>query len=485
MAKLTSSENNASSAIGAENNASSALAANSLWGGRFGGGPSVVMQEINVSIDVDHRLWRQDIAGSKAHAMMLGAQTILSSADVSEIVRGLDIVAAEIEAGKMAWQPALEDIHMHIESRLAELIGEPAKRLHTARSRNDQVATDFKLWVRQACTDIDAGLRALQIALVRRADEHVETIMPGFTHLQIAQPLTLGHHLLAYYEMIRRDRGRFADALHRSDESPLGSAALAGTGFPIDREHTAIALGFSTPTRNSLDSVSDRDFALEFLAACVLTGLHLSRFAEEIIIWASQPYGFIALPDAYSTGSSIMPQKRNPDAAELVRAKAGHLLGAFQQLAVVMKGLPLAYSKDMQDDKKPVFASYDTLNLSLAAMAGMIDTIIFKPERMAEVARAGFSTATDLADGLVRIGNVPFRDAHHITGKIVALAEARSCLLAEIPVSDMQAIDKRITPEIVDLLSVEASVQSRNSYGGTAPQQVRAQVKLAEKELGL
>jgi argininosuccinate lyase len=475
MAKLTPSENNANST----------LAAHSLWGGRFGGGPSAVMQEINVSIDVDHRLWRQDIAGSKAHALMLGVQNILSSFDVDEILRGLDVIATEIAAGKMAWQPALEDIHMHIESRLAELIGEPAKRLHTGRSRNDQVATDFKLWVRTACTDIDTGLRALQMALVRRADEHVETVMPGFTHLQIAQPVTLGHHLLAYYEMIKRDRGRFADAYNRSEESPLGSAALAGTGFPIDRVQTAKSLGFSAPTRNSLDSVSDRDFALEFLAASALTGLHLSRLAEEIIIWASQPYGFIELPDAFSTGSSIMPQKRNPDAAELVRAKAGHLLGAFQQLAIVMKGLPLAYSKDMQDDKKPVFASYDTLNLSLAAMTGMVETLIFKPERMAAVARTGFSTATDLADGLVRLCSVPFRDAHHITGKIVALAETRGCLLAEIPVSDMKAIDPRITAEIVDLLSVEASVHSRNSYGGTAPLQVRAQVKQAQKELGL
>jgi argininosuccinate lyase len=457
---------------------------NSLWGGRFGGGPSAIMQEINASIDVDNRLWREDIAGSRAHARMLGAQGILSAEDVTAISAGLDTVVTEIEAGQMAWQPALEDIHMHIESRLAELIGDPAKRLHTARSRNDQVATDFKLWVRNACADIDAGLHAMQIALLRRAADHADSIMPGFTHLQIAQPVTLGHHLLAYYEMLRRDRGRFVDAWARADECPLGSAALAGTGFNLDRDMTAGELGFASPTRNSLDSVSDRDFALEFLSCCAVAGLHLSRLAEEIIIWASQPYGFITLPDAYSTGSSIMPQKRNPDAAELVRAKAGLFLAAFQRLGVIMKGLPLAYSKDMQDDKKPVFNAFDTLALSLAAMTGMIETVTFNTERMREAASAGFSTATDLADGLVRLANVPFRDAHHITGKIVALAESKKCLLAELSLADMQAIDARMTPDILALLSVEASVNSRASFGGTAPTQVRAQIKLALEELG-
>ncbi len=463
--------------------ASADKSSNALWGGRFTAGPSAIMQEINASIGVDQRLAAQDIAGSRAHAQMLGAQGILTASDVTAILAGLDAVAAEIAAGQLAWQPALEDIHMHIESRLAELIGDPARRLHTARSRNDQVATDFKLWVRQACGDIDAGLQRFQAALVAQAGVHVESLMPGFTHLQIAQPVTLGHHLMAYYEMARRDRSRFADALGRSNACPLGSAALAGTGFPIDRQMTASALGFAVPTRNSLDSVSDRDFALEFLSCAAMTGLHLSRLAEEIIIWASQPYGFVTLPDAFSTGSSIMPQKRNPDAAELVRAKAGLFLAAFQQLGVIMKGLPLAYSKDMQDDKAPVFEVYDTLALALAAMTGMIETLSFNTGRMAQAAAAGFSTATDLADGLVRLAGVAFRDAHHITGAIVRLAEQRGCLLSELSLADMQAVDPRISADILALLDVSASVRSRDSYGGTAPKQVQAQIDLAVKEL--
>ncbi|MEX6724616.1 argininosuccinate lyase [Parapedomonas caeni] len=456
-----------------------------MWGGRFGAGPSAIMTEINASIGFDKRLWKQDIAGSRAHAAMLAKAGVLSAADNAAIQQGLDTVAAEIEAGQMAWNPALEDIHMHVESRLAELIGEPAKRLHTARSRNDQVATDFKLWVRDAIDQIDAGLVAFQRALLARADEHAETVMPGFTHLQVAQPVTLGHHLMAYVAMAARDRGRFADARRRANECPLGAAALAGTSFPIDRAMTAAALGFDRPTANSLDSVSDRDFALEFLSAAALTGLHLSRLAEEIIIWASQPYKFVSLPDAFSTGSSIMPQKRNPDAAELVRAKVGRLLGAFQSLAVVMKGLPLAYSKDMQDDKEPVFHAVDTLGLCLAAMTGMVETLVFNTAPMRAAAASGFSTATDLADWLVRAGGVPFREAHHITGRAVKLAEEKGLMLHELALDDLKAVDARITDDIYSVLTVEASVASRTSHGGTAPSQVRAAIAAARQELGL
>jgi argininosuccinate lyase len=441
------------------------------------------MADINASIGVDHRLAAQDIAGSLAHAHMLGTQGILSTEDVRLIESGLSRIKIEIDAGQMVWRSELEDIHMHVESRLAELIGDPAKRLHTARSRNDQVATDFKLWVRDAIDRIDQGLVAFLQALLTRADQHAETVMPGFTHLQIAQPVTLGHHLMAYVEMISRDRGRFADARKRLNECPLGSAALAGTGFALDRKMTATELGFSEPTRNSLDAVSDRDFALEFLSAAALTGLHLSRLAEEIIIWASQPYGFVTLPDAFSTGSSIMPQKRNPDAAELVRAKAGLLLAAFQQLAVIMKGLPLAYAKDMQDDKVPVFNAYDTLALALAAMTGMIETITFNTDRMRAAASTGFSTATDLADWLVRAAHIPFREAHHITGRIVKLAETKNCLLSDLTLLDMQAIDARITDAVFSVLTVEASVASRISFGGTAPSQVRARIADAKQEL--
>ncbi|GGE19127.1 argininosuccinate lyase [Polymorphobacter glacialis] len=441
------------------------------------------MREINASIGTDKRLWRQDLAGSRAHVTMLGAQGIIPAADVTAILAGLDTIHAEYEAGGVPEDIALEDIHMTTETRLAQLIGPAAGRLHTARSRNDQVAVDFRLWVKAACAQTDAGLKALTLALLARAEEHADTIMPGFTHLQVAQPVTLGHHLLAYVEMLRRDRSRFADAAARMDECPLGSAALAGTGFPIDRAATAAALGFARPTANSLDSVSDRDFALDYLSAAALTGLHLSRFAEEIIIWASQPYGFVTLPDAWSTGSSIMPQKRNPDAAELVRAKAGHLLAAFQHLGIVMKGLPLAYSKDMQDDKAGVFAAHDTLDLCLTAMTGMTETLTFNKDRMRAAAASGFSTATDLADWLVRDAGVPFREAHEITGRAVKAAEAAGTTLDGLTDAALAAIDPRITPGVRSVLSVEASVASRTSFGGTAPANVRAAIAAAREAL--
>ena len=417
---------------------------------------------------------------------MLGETGILTRADAAKIDAGLDFIHANFfDTATRAWKglgevgPEIEDIHMFFESRLTEIIGPVGGRLHTARSRNDQVATDFKLWVRDAIDSIDAGLVVFQAALLARAGEHVASVMPGFTHLQIAQPVTLGHHLMAYHEMTRRDRGRFADARVRLNECPLGAAALAGTGFPIDRAMTAEALGFDRPTANSLDSVSDRDFALEFLSAATLAGLHLSRLAEEIIVWASQPYGFVRLPDAYSTGSSIMPQKRNPDAAELVRGHSGRMLGCLTALAVTMKGLPLAYSKDMQNDKPPVFEAYDLLALSLAAMTGMIATVEFDTARMREVAASGFSTATDLADWLVRVADVPFREAHHITGQAVRAAEAAGCGLAELPLDALQAIDGRIDKRVYDVLSVEASVASRTSFGGTAPANVAAAVAAA------
>jgi argininosuccinate lyase len=454
-----------------------------LWGGRFAGGPAAVMREINASIGTDKRLWREDLAGSRAHATMLGVQGIIAAEDVAAILRGLDTIEAEYAANGVPEDLALEDIHMTVETRLAELIGSAAGRLHTARSRNDQVATDFRLWVRRACGAADEALKGLIVALLARAEEHAGSIMPGFTHLQIAQPVTLGHHLMAYVEMLARDRSRFADAAARMNLCPLGSAALAGTGFAIDRESTAKALGFAGPTRNSLDSVSDRDFALDYLSAAAMAGLHLSRLAEEIIIWASQPYGFVKLPDAWSTGSSIMPQKRNPDAAELVRAKAGQLLGAFQQLAVVMKGLPLAYSKDMQDDKAPVFAAHDSFALSLAAMTGMVETLTFDTARMRATAAAGFSTATDLADWLVREAGVPFRQAHDITGRAVKAAETRGVTLDGLSDAELAAIDARITPAVRDVLSVEASVASRTSFGGTAPANVRAAIAAARAML--
>ena len=450
-----------------------------LWGGRFAGGPAAVMRDINASIPFDKRLWRQDIAGSEAHATMLGAQGIIDPADADAILAGLATIAGEYEALGVVENLDLEDIHMHVETRLTELIGPAAGRLHTARSRNDQVATSFRLWVRDAIDAVDAGLAAFIEALLTRADEHATTVMPGFTHLQIAQPVTLGHHLLAYVEMARRDRGRFADARARLNECPLGSAALAGTGFPIDRAGVAAALGFDRPTANSLDSVSDRDFALEFLSAAALTGLHLSRLAEEIVVWASQPFGFVTLPDAFSTGSSIMPQKRNPDAAELVRGHSGRLIGALTALLITMKGLPLAYSKDMQDDKPPVFEAFDLLALSLAAMTGMVAALTFNPAPMRAAAAAGFSTATDLADWLVREAKVPFREAHHITGRAVRAAEEVGLGLADLPLTTLQSIDPRITAGVFDVLSVDASVASRTSFGGTAPANVRAAVATA------
>jgi argininosuccinate lyase len=454
-----------------------------MWGGRFGGGPSALMREINASIGFDKRFWREDIEASKAHVAMLGARGIVSAEDAATIAGGLDTIAAEYAASGVPEDIALEDIHMHVEARLAELIGPVAGRLHTARSRNDQVATDFRLWVRAAIDEVDASLAAFQRVLVARAEEHAESVMPGFTHLQAAQPVTLGHHLLAYYEMVRRDRSRFRDARARLNENPLGSAALAGTSFPLDREATAAALGFDRPTANSLDAVSDRDFALDYLMAATQCALHLSRLAEELIIWASQPFGFVSLPDAFSTGSSIMPQKRNPDAAELVRGHAGRIAGAMTALTITMKGLPLAYSKDMQDDKPPVFEAHDLLMLSIQALAGMIEQTAFRTDRMRAAAEAGFSTATDLADWLVRVGGIPFREAHHITGRAVKLAEERGVGLSELELEALQAIDPRIDASLYDVLTVDASVRSRTSYGGTAPSRVREQVAKAKGEI--
>ncbi len=460
-------------------------ATNAMWGGRFADGPSAIMREINASIPFDKALWRQDIAASKAHVAMLGAAGIVSVEDAKTISAGLDAVAAEYEADGVREDWDREDIHMTTEARLAELIGPVAGRLHTARSRNDQVATDFRLWVRDAAEQLDAGLAALQRALVTRAGEHAGSIMPGFTHLQTAQPVTLGHHLMAYYEMFRRDRARLADARVRMNECPLGSAALAGTGFPIDREATAQALGFDRPTANSLDAVSDRDFALDFLWCCSSTALHLSRLAEELILWASQPFGFIRLPDSLSTGSSIMPQKKNPDAAELVRGHSGRVIGALTSLMITMKGLPLAYSKDMQDDKPPVFEAASLMALSVAAMTGMIEGATFNTARMRAAAELGYATATDLADWLVRQAGIPFREAHHITGAAVKLAESRGIALDALPLEDLKAIDARIDESVYAALSVDASVAARASYGGTAPDQVRNQVAAARAALGM
>ncbi|AJR22627.1 MULTISPECIES: argininosuccinate lyase [Sphingobium] len=453
-----------------------------MWGGRFAAGPASVMREINASIPFDKRLWKQDIAGSKAHVAMLAKQGIVDGEDAQAITEGLNRIAAEYEADGVPVDLDLEDIHMVTESRLAELIGPAAGRLHTARSRNDQVATDFRLWVRDAIDEVEAGLQGLSAMLLTRAEEHADAVMPGFTHLQSAQPVTLGHHLMAYHEMVRRDRSRFADARARLNECPLGAAALAGTGFPIDRHATAAALGFAKPTDNSLDSVSDRDFALDYLMAATQCSLHLSRLAEEFIIWASQPFGFVKLPDAYSTGSSIMPQKRNPDAAELVRGHAGRIMGCMNALCVTMKGLPLAYSKDMQDDKPPVFEAHDLLGLSIAAMTGMIETVTFRTDRMRGLAESGFATATDLADWLVREGDIPFREAHHITGRAVAAAEAAGVQLADLPLETLKAIDARIDERIYAVLTVDASVASRRSHGGTAPDQVRARIAEARND---
>jgi len=456
---------------------------NQMWGGRFAAGPSAIMREINASIPFDKALWRQDIAASKAHAAMLGACGIISAEDALAIERGLDTIYAEYEQTGVPEDWSLEDIHMTVESRLAELIGPAAGRLHTGRSRNDQVATDFRLWVRDAIDQVDAALAALQRALVTRAGEHADSIMPGFTHLQTAQPVTLGHHLMAYHEMFARDRSRLIDARHRLNRSPLGSAALAGTGFPIDRAITAQALGFDGPTGNSLDAVSDRDFALDYLTAAAQCALHLSRLAEEFIIWASQPFGFVRLPDALSTGSSIMPQKKNPDAAELVRGHAGRIIGCQMSLMVTMKGLPLAYSKDMQDDKPPVFEAHGLLGLSLAAMTAMVADSLFQTGRMRQAAELGYATATDLADWLVREADIPFREAHHITGAAVKLAESRGVALDALTLDDLTNIDKRIGVGVFAALSVEASVAARASHGGTAPAEVRKRVAEARAVL--
>ena len=455
------------------------------WGGRFRGAASDLMTRINASIGFDKRLWREDIAASKAHASMLRDQGIIAAADAAAILKGLDQIADEFERDGVPERDELEDIHMTVEHRLTKLIGPAAGRLHTARSRNDQVATDFRMWVRNACNEAVANIRDLQRALVEVAERHAETVMPGFTHLQVAQPVTLGHHLLAYYEMLRRDVSRFSDAAERMNESPLGAAALAGTGFPLDRDATAKALSFDRPTANSLDSVSDRDFALDYLSAAAQCSLHLSRLAEELIIWASPQFGFVKLSDTFSTGSSIMPQKRNPDAAELVRGHSGRIMGCLTSLMVTMKGLPLAYSKDMQDDKEPVFEASDLLTISIQALGGMIETCQFVPERMRAAAEQGFSTATDLADWLVREAGVPFREAHHITGAAVKAAEDRDCGLDQLPLDVLQQIDGRIDERVFDVLSVDASVRSRTSYGGTASDRVREQVAKAKADLGL
>ena len=444
-----------------------------MWGGRFASGPGAIMQEINASIDFDRRLYRQDIAASKAHAAMLAKQGIISRDDAAKIAHGLDTILSEMDTGKFRFKRALEDIHMNVESRLADLIGPAAGRLHTARSRNDQVATDFKLWVRDAIDDIDAALAAYQRALAEKALAHAATVMPGFTHLQTAQPVTFGHHLLAYVEMAARDRGRFADARKRLNENPLGSAALAGTSFRLDRTMTAKALGFDRPAANSLDAVSDRDFVMETLAAAAITAVHLSRFAEEIVMWCSPLIGFVTLSDKFTTGSSIMPQKRNPDAAELVRAKTGRIVGALQALLVVMKGLPLAYQKDMQEDKESAMDALSALMLGLAAMAGMVADMKPDAVRMKAAAGGGYSTATDLADWLVQTLKLPFREAHHITGRIVGAAERTGVALEKLPLAAMQAIEPRITRAVFGVLSVERSVASRTSQGGTAPANVR------------
>ena len=454
-----------------------------MWGGRFGADPDPIMADINPSIDFDRHLYRQDIAASKAHAAMLAKTGIITAQDAKRIAHGLDTILSEIEAGKFAFKRALEDIHMNVESRLAELIGPAAGRLHTARSRNDQVATDFRLWVRDAIDGIDAALTAYQRALAEKALDHAATVMPGFTHLQTAQPVTFGHHLLAYVEMAARDRGRFADARGRLNESPLGAAALAGTSFPIDRDMTAKALGFARPMANSLDAVADRDFVLETLAACAITAVHLSRFAEEIVIWSSPLVGLVRLSDKFTTGSSIMPQKRNPDAAELVRARTGRIVGALTALLMVMKGLPLAYQKDMQEDKEGTIDALGTLAVSIGAMAGMVRDMEPDLPRMRQAAGEGFATATDLADWLVRTLKLPFREAHHLTGRIVAKAAAADVPLDKLPLSAMQAIEPRITGAVFGVLSIEKSVKSREVYGGTAPKNVRAQAKRWLKRL--
>ena len=449
---------------------------NAMWGGRFAAGPDAIMEAINASIGFDQRLATQDIEGSRAHAAMLAATGIVSDSDVDAIRKGLLTVLSEIEAGQFQFSTALEDIHMNVEARLKEIIGEPAGRLHTARSRNDQVATDFRLWVRAQCDAAIAGLEALMRALLAQAEAGADWVMPGFTHLQTAQPVTWGHHMMAYVEMLARDRGRFVDARARMNESPLGAAALAGTSFPIDRHMTASALGFDRPMANSLDAVSDRDFALEFLAAASICAMHLSRFAEELVIWSSAQFRFVRLSDRFTTGSSIMPQKKNPDAAELIRAKIGRIFGANVALMMVMKGLPLAYSKDMQEDKEQVFDAADNLMLALAAMDGMVRDMTANREALERAAGSGFSTATDLADWLVRVLGLPFRDAHHVTGSLVAMAEGAGVDLPDLTLAQMQSVHAGITKDVFAVLGVHNSVASRMSYGGTAPAQVRAQI---------
>jgi argininosuccinate lyase len=451
-------------------------AANTMWGGRFAAGPDAIMEAINASIGFDRRLYAQDIAGSRAHAAMLAAQGIIADTDARAIREGLLTVLSEIEAGVFPFRTDLEDIHMNVEARLADLIGDPARRLHTARSRNDQVATDFRLWVRDQCDAAITGIEALMRAFLAQAEAGADWPMPGFTHLQTAQPVTWGHHMMAYVEMLARDRGRFADARARMNECPLGAAALAGTSFPIDRTMTAAALGFDRPTANSLDSVADRDFALEFLSTAAITALHLSRFAEEVVIWSSAQFRFVRLSDRWTTGSSIMPQKKNPDAAELVRAKSGRILGAAVALFTVMKGLALAYSKDMQEDKEAVFDAADSLMLMLAATEGMVRDMTANREALRAAAASGFSTATDLADWLVRTLGLPFREAHHVTGRIVAAAEAAGVDLPQLPLPTMQAVHPGITDAVYAVLGVENSVASRTSYGGTAPARVRDQI---------
>lgn len=454
-----------------------------MWGGRFSTKPSAVMEEINESISFDQRLAKQDIEGSKAHCQMLAKTGIIAESESAEILKGLDQIRQEIQEGTFTFKTELEDIHMNVEARLKEIIGDTAGKLHTGRSRNDQVAVDFKLWVREALDDLDEHLRVLQGVLIDKAEKHVETLMPGFTHLQVAQPVVLGHHLMAYFEMIKRDRSRIRDARARLNECPLGSAALAGTSFPIDREMTARALGFDRPTTNSLDSVSDRDFAIEYLSVVSICSIHLSRLSEELVVWSSAQFQFVQLSDAFTTGSSIMPQKRNPDAAELIRAKTGRLIGHLNQLLIVMKGLPLAYSKDMQEDKEPVFYAHDIIMLSVIVMTGMIDDMQVRKDKMRKAASYGFSTATDLADWLVRTLKMPFRRAHHVSGQLVKIAEEKQCHLADLPLETMQSIEAGITKDIYTVLTVEASVNSRTSFGGTAPENVKKAIKIAKEEI--
>ncbi len=458
------------------------MSKNDMWGGRFSGGPAEIMEKINASIGFDKALYRQDIQGSLSHSDMLAAQGIITREDRDAIHRGLHEIEQEIEAGSFDFKVELEDIHMNVESRLREKIGDPGARLHTGRSRNDQVITDVRLWTRDALDGIDALMADLQRALIDKAEAHADVLMPGYTHLQSAQPVTFGHHLMAYVEMVGRDRGRIADCRRRMNECPLGAAALAGTSFPIDRHHTAKALGFDRPTANSMDSVGSRDFILEFLAAGSIHAIHLSRLAEEIVMWMSDRFAFITLSDAFTTGSSIMPQKKNPDAAELVRAKPGRLLGAFISISTMMKGLPMTFCKDMQEDKEPLFDAVESLTLAIAATAGMVDDMQPRPDRMLAGLEKGFPTATDLADWLVRVLGLPFRDAHHVTGALVATAEKQGVDLAQLSLVDMQAVEKRITSDIYSVLSPAASVASRTSYGGTAPVRVREAAAAARKQ---